>query len=284
VPPDLRPLGAAHDRGHAPAKAVLPRAGEAPHNRLTTCQKVFRTHGHRERRQHDAPPHVLRDARQLLAQVTIQAGRRRVRVGVLARGPRARRGRHLDHGVRRSDDELGPRARRGGHRGLGVVGVPRERIVLLQSSENFWQGRPDGSLRSLLRALLRPRPGVRGRGRPGPGGENERFVEYLEPRVHAVQPGPGNTLVPLPAKNIDTGLGLNPHGDGPAGRPVDLRDGPVQAADRTGGGAVGSPLRRGLRDRSRASDPRPTTRAGCASSWPTASCRPTRTAGTSSAA
>ena len=41
-----------------------------------------------------------------------------------------------------------------------AIGVPRSRIVLLPSEENFWQAGPTGPVRAVQRAVPRPRPGV----------------------------------------------------------------------------------------------------------------------------
>ena len=61
---------------------------------------------HRQHRPHLPAPHVLRDARQLLDRRLLQAGRRRVRLGVLARGlrlrPRARSGSRSSRATTRS--------------------------------------------------------------------------------------------------------------------------------------------------------------------------------------
>jgi alanyl-tRNA synthetase len=93
------------------------------------------------------------------------------------------------------------------------LGVPRTRIVQCPRSENFWQAGPAGPCGPCSELYI-----DRGEqhGSPGdlPGGENERFLEYwnLVFMQYDQQPdgaGAGSTLRPLPANNIDTGLGLN---------------------------------------------------------------------------
>jgi alanyl-tRNA synthetase len=88
------------------------------------------------------------------------------------------------------------------------IGVARERIVELTRSENFWQAGPTGPCGPCSELYL-----DRGLdfGRPDdlPGGENERFMEYWNLVFMQFDQNPVNTLTPLPAKNIDTGLGLN---------------------------------------------------------------------------
>jgi alanyl-tRNA synthetase len=86
--------------------------------------------------------------------------------------------------------------------------VPRERIVECPRSENFWQVGPTGPCGPCSELYL-----DRGLdfGKPDdlPGGENERFLEYWNLVFMQFDQNPVNTLTPLPAKNIDTGLGLN---------------------------------------------------------------------------
>ncbi|MGO9488611.1 MAG: alanine--tRNA ligase [Solirubrobacteraceae bacterium] len=92
------------------------------------------------------------------------------------------------------------------------IGLPPERIVQCPRSENFWQAGPTGPCGPCSELYIDR--GV-AYGAPGdlPGGENERFLEYwnlvfMQYDQQAL-PGGGTVLEPLPANNIDTGLGLN---------------------------------------------------------------------------
>jgi alanyl-tRNA synthetase len=88
------------------------------------------------------------------------------------------------------------------------VGVPRERIVECPRSENWWELPPPGPCGPCSELYLDRGPGF---GKPDdlPGGDNERFIEYWNLVFMQFEQNPVNTLKPLPAKNIDTGLGLN---------------------------------------------------------------------------
>jgi alanyl-tRNA synthetase len=88
------------------------------------------------------------------------------------------------------------------------VGMPRERIVECPRSENFWESGPTGPCGPDSELYLDL--GVE-RGKPEdlPGGENERFLEFWNLVFMMFDQNPSNVLTPLPAKNIDTGLGLN---------------------------------------------------------------------------
>jgi alanyl-tRNA synthetase len=89
-----------------------------------------------------------------------------------------------------------------------AVGVPRERIVACPRSENFWQAGPTGPCGPCSELYL-----DRGLefGAPDdlPGGENARFLEFWNLVFMQYDQRPPDTLAPLPARNIDTGLGLN---------------------------------------------------------------------------
>ena len=105
--------------GMQPLKPYFRGEEEPPARRLTTCQKSFRTVDIEVVGHDQAPPHVLRDARQLLGRRLLQAGRRRVRVGAVHAGLRARPREHLDHRLRRRR-RARPRPRRGGDRVSGA--------------------------------------------------------------------------------------------------------------------------------------------------------------------
>jgi alanyl-tRNA synthetase len=88
------------------------------------------------------------------------------------------------------------------------VGVPRERIVECPRSENFWQMGPTGPCGPCSELHL-DRGVALGKPDDLPGGDNERFLEYWNLVFMQYDQNPEGTLTPLPAQNIDTGLGLN---------------------------------------------------------------------------
>ncbi len=88
------------------------------------------------------------------------------------------------------------------------VGVPRERIVECPRSENFWQAGPTGPCGPCSELYL-DRGAWLGKPDDLPGGDNERFLEYWNLVFMELDQNPEGVLTPLPAKNIDTGLGLN---------------------------------------------------------------------------
>ncbi len=93
------------------------------------------------------------------------------------------------------------------------LGVRRERIIACPRSENFWQAGPSGPCGPCSELYI-DRGVEHGSPDDLPGGENERFLEYwnLVFMQYDQQPSGqngGSVLRPLPANNIDTGLGLN---------------------------------------------------------------------------
>jgi alanyl-tRNA synthetase len=89
-----------------------------------------------------------------------------------------------------------------------AVGVPRERIVACARSENFWQAGPTGPCGPCSELYL-DRGLEFGAVDDLPGGENARFLEFWNLVFMQYDQRPPDTLAPLPARNIDTGLGLN---------------------------------------------------------------------------
>ena len=106
------------------------------------------------------------------------------------------------------DDELGLGADAEAIEAWLEIGVPRERIVECPRSENFWQAGPTGPCGPSSELYL-DRGVEHGKPEDLPGGDNERFLEYWNLVFMQFDQNPINTLTPLPAKNIDTGLGLN---------------------------------------------------------------------------
>src|SRR5579863_8115065 len=89
-----------------------------------------------------------------------------------------------------------------------AVGLPRERIVGCPRSENFWEAGAIGPSGPCSELYLDR--GLRfGAEDDLPGGENERFLEFWNLVFMQYNQDPHDHLVELPARNIDTGLGLN---------------------------------------------------------------------------
>ena len=93
------------------------------------------------------------------------------------------------------------------------AGLPPERMVRCPRAENFWQAGPTGPCGPCSELYL-DRGVERGSPDDLPGGENERFLEYwnlvfMQYDQEPARDEPGPVLKPLPAKSIDTGLGLD---------------------------------------------------------------------------
>jgi alanyl-tRNA synthetase len=89
-----------------------------------------------------------------------------------------------------------------------AIGVPRERIVGCPRSENFWEAGPVGPSGPCSELYI-DRGLSFGAAEDLPGGENERFLEYWNLVFMQYNQDPHDQLGALPARNIDTGLGLN---------------------------------------------------------------------------
>jgi alanyl-tRNA synthetase len=89
-----------------------------------------------------------------------------------------------------------------------AVGVPRERIVPLGRKDNFWQAGDTGPCGPCSELYL-DRGAEFGSDDERPGSDGERFLEYWNLVFTQYDRHEDGTLTPLPANNIDTGLGLN---------------------------------------------------------------------------
>ena len=87
--------------------------------------------------------------------------------------------------------------------------LPRERILALPRSENFWQAADTGPC-GPSSELYYDRGEKYGCGRPdcAPGCECERYLEFWNLVFMEFDLADDGTLTPLPQQNIDTGLGF----------------------------------------------------------------------------
>src|SRR5205085_5255444 len=193
--------------GMHPLKPYFLGQETPPHNRLTTCQKVFRT---------TDIENVGNTTRHLTFFEML---------GNFSLGDYFKQG-AVEYAWEFSLEQLGLPAgdiwitvfEGDAELGLGPddeaiaawesVGVPRERIVLCPRSENFWQAGPTGPC-GPCSELYYDRGLDFGAPDDLPGEDNERFVEYWNLVFMQFDQEPEGVLTPLPAKNIDTGLGPN---------------------------------------------------------------------------
>ena len=193
--------------GMVPLKPYFLGAEPPPHPRLTTCQKTFRTSdieiiGTTTRHltffemlgNFSLGDYFKRGAAEFaweLSREGFSFPAERIWITVFA-----------------GDDELGLGPDQDAIDAWLEIGVPRERIVECDRDENFWQMGPTGPCGPSSELYL-----DRGLefGKPDdlPGGDNERFLEYWNLVFMEFDQNPEGVLTPLPAKNIDTGLGLN---------------------------------------------------------------------------
>ena len=89
------------------------------------------------------------------------------------------------------------------------VGIPRDRIVALPRSENFWQAAETGPCGPNTEMFL-DRGEAYGCGRPtcAPGCECDRYLEFWNLVFMEFELAEDGTLSELPKQNVDTGLGL----------------------------------------------------------------------------
>ncbi len=86
------------------------------------------------------------------------------------------------------------------------MGVPRDRIQALGEADNFWKAGPTGPCGPNTELYLDRGPDFGPEGGPVTGGD--RYLEYWNLVFMQYERAADGTLSPLPAKNIDTGAGL----------------------------------------------------------------------------
>ena len=193
--------------GMHPLKPYFLGQEKPPHPRLTTCQKCFRT---------PDIDHVGTTARHLtffemLGNFSIGdyfkqgAVELAWELSVQGYGLRAE---DIWISVFEGDEELGLGPDEEAIDAWRSVGVPRERIIPLARSENFWQAGPVGPC-GPCSELYVDRGVAYGAADDLPGGDNDRFIEFWNLVFMQYNQDPVGVLEPLPTQNIDTGLGLN---------------------------------------------------------------------------
>src|SRR5918999_354605 len=89
-----------------------------------------------------------------------------------------------------------------------AAGVPDQRIVLLGRDDKFWQSGPTGPCGPCSELYLDRGPAF-GSDSDRPGDDTERFLEFWTLVFMQYELQPDGSLPPLPAQNIDTGMGLD---------------------------------------------------------------------------
>jgi alanyl-tRNA synthetase len=107
------------------------------------------------------------------------------------------------------DPELGLGEDEAALAGWMRIGVPRERIVALPRSDNFWQAAETGPCGPNTE-IFYDRGEEHGCGRPtcGPGCDCPRFLEFWNLVFMEFELHEDGSLTPLPKQNVDTGMGL----------------------------------------------------------------------------
>ncbi len=207
IPAELDPSALFTVAGMHPLKPYFLGSERPPHPRVTTCQKTFRT----------ADIEIIGTTARHITFFEMLGNfsfgdyfkRESVRYAWdLSRHGFGLREEDIWITVFAGDDELGLGPDEEAIEAWREVGVPRERIVECPRSENFWQVGPTGPCGPCSELYL-DRGVEFGSPDDLPGEENERFLEYWNLVFMQFDQNPAGSLRPLPAKNIDTGLGLN---------------------------------------------------------------------------
>ena len=207
VPPSYDPSVLLTTAGMQPFKPYFRGEEEPPSKRLTSCQKCFRT----------VDIDVVGTTRRHLTLFEM--------LGNFSIGDYFKQG-AVEHATEFSTNGLGLDFDRiwvtvfGGDEELGLgpdeeaiecwrsVGMPDDRIVLLGREDNFWQAGPTGPC-GPCSELYYDRGPAYGGDDERPGDDTDRVIEFWNLVFMQYELHPDGSLTPLPAQNIDTGLGLD---------------------------------------------------------------------------
>ena len=207
VPPTHDPSVLLTTAGMQPFKPYFRGDERPPHPRLTSCQKCFRT---------PDIENVGSTARHLTFFEML---------GNFSIGDYFKE-RAVEYALELSTQGFGFHAEDiwitvfGGDEGLGLgpdeeaigcwrrVGVPDERIVGLGRADNFWQAGPSGPCGPCSELYLDRGPAY-GPDSERPGDDTDRFIEFWNLVFMQYELFEDGRLEPLPARNIDTGAGLD---------------------------------------------------------------------------
>jgi len=207
VPATFDPSVLLTTAGMHPLKPYFAGIEEPPHNRLTSCQKCFRSTdienvGNTARHltffemlgNFSIGDYFKEGAVEFALELSTQGfGFPEDKIWITVFG---------------GDDELDLGPDEEAIEAWRAIGVPSERIVLLGREDNFWQSGPTGPCGPCSELYL-DRGLEWGGEHDRPGDDSERFLEYWNLVFMQYDQDPVNWLTPLPSKNIDTGLGLN---------------------------------------------------------------------------
>jgi alanyl-tRNA synthetase len=207
VPAEYDPSVLLTTAGMHPLKPYFLGREKPPHHRLTTCQKCFRTTD-------------IENVGNTLRHLTFFEMLGNFSIGDYFKHGAAQyalefsvEGLGFDPDaiwitVFAGDDDLGLGPDEDAISAWESLGVPRERIIGLGRDDNFWQAGPTGPCGPCSELYL-DRGTEFGGADERPGDDTERFLEYWNLVFMQYDQNPEGVLTPLPAQNIDTGLGLN---------------------------------------------------------------------------